>query len=190
MKTSTVKSARSSGASQDGHDLTGWGRTAPSRAEVRQPRRVDEIGALMSQAPSRGVIARGLGRSYGDAAQNGGGLVIDTRRLEDILEFDPERGVLTGRAGLGLAALIQAVLPHGWFIPVSPGTRQVTLGGAVAADVHGKNQHRDGNFCDHVEALELHSPARTGTILPRSDPDVFAATAGGMGLTGVLSSVR
>ncbi|MGB2940638.1 MAG: FAD-binding oxidoreductase [Candidatus Dormiibacterota bacterium] len=190
MKTSIVDNSLMVAGSQRHQQLTGWGRTAPTLADVRRPQRADEIATLLSQAPSRGAIPRGLGRSYGDAAQNGGGLVIETGELDGIVKFDPDQGVATGKSGLSLAALIRAVLPLGWFIPVSPGTRQVTLGGAVAADVHGKNQHRDGNFCDHVEAIELHSPARAGTITRDSDADVFAATAGGMGLTGVISTVR
>ena len=158
-------------------------------ANVRRPQAA-EISTLLGHAGSRGAIARGLGRSYGDAAQNGGGMVLDTRDLDQVFELDPDRGVVVGAAGLSLAALIRAALPLGWFIPVSPGTQHVTLGGAVAADVHGKNQHRDGNFCDHVEELVVISPSGQQTVTPSTAPDVFAATAGGMGLTGVVSSVR
>jgi len=132
------------------------------------------------------VIARGLGRSYGDAAQCAGGTVVDTSGLDSIGVIDPVTGRVEVGGGASLDALIRASLPLGWFIPVSPGTRQVTLGGAIAADVHGKNHHREGSFCSHVSSITLVTPTGVLTITPENDPELFWATAGGMGLTGVI----
>ena len=165
--------------------LTGWGRTAPTRADVLEVRSAGEVAEAL--AGGRGAIARGLGRAYGDAAQNAGGLVIDTRAMRRVLSL--EDGVIEAEAGLDLDTLIADALPRGWFVPVTPGTRHVTLGGALAADVHGKNHHVDGAFSRHVESFELVTPGG-GPVTVRPGDDLFAATAGGMGLTGVITRVR
>ena len=167
--------------------LSGWGRTSPSVATVRPIRALDDVVAALEQAPTRGVIARGLGRSYGDLAQNAGGLVLDMTAFGHILEFDREGGVVTVQSGCSLGRLIEACLPEGWFLPVTPGTRHVTVGGAIACDVHGKNHHRDGSFGAWVLALTLITPA--GELLrltPSETPRQFWATVGGLGLTGVV----
>jgi decaprenylphospho-beta-D-ribofuranose 2-oxidase len=158
--------------------LTGWGRTAPTAA------RIAGLEALDSPGP-RGVIARGLGRAYGDAAQNAGGTVIDMTARDRLLDFDADAGVARVEAGMSIGALISHVLPSGWFVPVTPGTQHVTVGGAIASDVHGKNHHRDGSFSAHVESFELLAP--TGRVTPAPGSDAFAATAGGMGLTGAIA---
>ena len=166
--------------------LTGWGRTAPSRAALARPRTPDEVDGLVERAPSRGLIARGLGRSYGDAAQNAGGVVVDATGMARVRDIDVAGGVVTVDAGTSLDALLRILLPLGWFVPVTPGTRHVTVGGAVAADIHGKNHHVDGSLCDHVERLSLRTPTGRVELSPETDPDLFWATAGGMGLTGVV----
>ena len=160
--------------------LTGWGRTAPTMATIVAPgpdQRLDE----MTTAPSvRGLIARGLGRSYGDAAQNGGGTVAVMTALDRLGHLDAASGRLRVQAGASLDQLMRTVIPLGWFMPVSPGTRQVTIGGAVAADIHGKNHHRDGSFCLYVDEIDLHAPSGRVTLRPDRDPEAFWATAGGV----------
>ncbi|HXJ26941.1 MAG TPA: FAD-binding protein, partial [Streptosporangiaceae bacterium] len=118
--------------------LTGWGRIAPSAAELAAPANEAEAAALLRQprAPGGAVIPRGLGRSYNNAAQSAGGLVLSTSRLNRIISLDQETGLAVCEAGVSLEQLMVAGLPAGWFVPVSPGTRQVTIGGAIAADVH------------------------------------------------------
>jgi decaprenylphospho-beta-D-ribofuranose 2-oxidase len=168
--------------------LTGWGRVSPSRARVVTPDRCNQIGQLLQDSPARGVIARGLGRSYNNAAQNSGGLVIEMTGLNRILDLDPARGTVTCEAGVSLEQLMRASLPAGWFVPVSPGTRQVTIGGAIAADVHGKNHHKAGSFARHVQWFDLLLPdGQELRVTPASHPELFWATAGGMGLTGVVT---
>ncbi|HTZ92324.1 MAG TPA: FAD-binding oxidoreductase [Streptosporangiaceae bacterium] len=168
--------------------LTGWGRIDPTSARVADPMRPDEVAGLLRTAPPRGAIARGLGRSYNNAAQNDGGLVIRTTGLNRIVGMDEEAGVVTCEAGVSLEQLMRTALPAGWFVPVSPGTRQVTVGGAIAADVHGKNHHLAGSFARHVRWFDLLLPGGDEhRVTPSSDPELFWATAGGMGLTGVIT---
>jgi decaprenylphospho-beta-D-ribofuranose 2-oxidase len=165
--------------------VAGWGRTAPTVATRHQPE-LDEIASLVKAAGDRGLIARGLGRSYGDAAQNAGGGVVELPRGPDLL-LDTSSDTVTVSAGVSLDALIRGLLPRGYFVPVSPGTRQVTVGGAIAADIHGKNHHVDGSFGQHVRWLDLVDGTGTPRRLdPASTPDEFWATTGGMGLTGVV----
>jgi decaprenylphospho-beta-D-ribofuranose 2-oxidase len=170
--------------------LTGWGRVAPSSAELAEPADAANAAGLMRAArPARGMIARGLGRSYNDAAQCAGGLVISTARLNRIIELDPATGLANCQAGVSLEQLMVAGLPAGWFVPVSPGTRQVTIGGAIAADVHGKNHHVAGSFARHVRSFDLLLPSgELRTVTQDGDPELFWATAGGMGLTGIITA--
>jgi len=167
--------------------LSGWGRTAPSAAEVARPTSAAELAKAGRDAGSRGVVARGLGRAYGDAAQNAGGLVVDATAVTGVLAFDEQAGVIRVAAGTSLDDLLRAIVPAGWFVMVSPGTRFVTVGGAIAADIHGKNHHVDGTFCAHVSSLVLAGPdGATRTLTPAGTPEAFWATCGGMGLTGTI----
>lgn len=170
--------------------LCGWGRTAPSRARVLLDPTVAAIQQAVRDAGrrgviGRGVIGRGLGRSYGDPAQNSGGLVIDMTGLCRIHSLDAGSALATVDAGVSLDALMRAALPLGLWVPVLPGTRQVTVGGAIAADIHGKNHHSAGTFGNHVRALDLVTADGSITTLTPGD-ELFWATVGGMGLTGII----
>jgi decaprenylphospho-beta-D-ribofuranose 2-oxidase len=169
--------------------LCGWGRTAQSRSRVIRPRGVEDVVEVVSRDARlrAGVIARGAGRSYGDAAQNGGGDVLDMTGYDRILAIDGERRLVTAQAGATVAQLMARLAPHHLTLPVVPGTRYVTLGGAIASDIHGKNHHRDGSFARHVVTLTLCTPeGGAQEVSPEVDPELFYATFGGMGLTGVV----
>ncbi|QIS20681.1 FAD-binding oxidoreductase [Nocardia terpenica] len=176
----------------DKRPLAGWGRTAPTVAEVLSTPDIEAISRAVRAAGPRGVIARGLGRSYGDPAQNAGGLVVDMTVFDHIHAIDPDTGIVDADAGVSLDALMRAVLPYGLWVPVLPGTRQVTVGGAIGADIHGKNHHSHGSFGNHVLSLDLlTADGAVRTLTPEgADADLFWATVGGMGLTGIVVRAR
>ena len=161
--------------------LSGWGRTAAVEADVLEVTSEEQVAAALAAA----LAPRGLGRSYGDAAQLAGGRVLDLRGLDAISPVSPD-GLVTVGAGASLDALVRAVIPAGWFVPVTPGTRQVTLGGALAADVHGKNHHRDGTLGAHVTRLRVISPTGIHELTP-AHGERFFVHLGAMGLTGVIT---
>lgn len=168
--------------------LTGWGRTAPTSAHLVRPRSYEEVVAAIRECAlpgRRGGIARGLGRAYGDAAQNAGGAVLDMTGLDAIHAIDSAGGTVLCDAGISLHRLMEVLLPLGWFVPVTPGTRYVTVGGAIGADIHGKNHHVSGSFSRHVLAFELLTADGEIRVVERGT-ELFDATAGGMGLTGVI----
>lgn len=168
--------------------LSGWGRATRSSARLMQVTDEEAVEAAVAEAGHRGVLARGSGRAYGDAATNAGGCVLDLGSLDDV-RIDGTR--VTAGAGVRLDALMERLSAVGLFPPVVPGTRHVTLAGLIAADVHGKNHHTAGSWGSHVTSLRLvdgHGQART--LSPDDpDPSSFWATVGGMGLTGVITEV-
>ncbi|WTP59775.1 FAD-binding oxidoreductase [Streptomyces phaeochromogenes] len=165
--------------------VTGWGRTAPTTARLIRPRSYEEAAAAVRECGARGGIPRGLGRAYGDAAQNAGGAVFDMTGLDRVHAIDADGGTVLCDAGVSLHRLMEVLLPLGWFVPVTPGTRYVTVGGAIGADIHGKNHHVSGSFARHVLSFELLTADGEIRTVSRGTP-LFDATAGGMGLTGVI----
>ncbi len=164
--------------------LSGWGRYPKQECITWRP---EKQSGLVLDAP---MISRGLGRSYGDVALNENGNVVLTERVNRFLEFDADSGKLRAEAGVSLAEVIDVCLPHGWFPLVTPGTKYVSLGGCLAADVHGKNHHQVGAFSSSVEDFSLlAADGATLTCSRGEDADVFWATVGGMGLTGVISEM-
>ncbi|MFD3401431.1 FAD-dependent oxidoreductase [Kribbella sp. NPDC058693] len=167
------------------HSLSGWGRTVHRASRVRRP--TLDGGLVDAVLAEPRITVRGAGKSYGDAALPGDGIVLDTTSLDRIISFDQGNGVIVVEAGAVLRDLIDQTLPLGWKLPVVPGTERITVGGAIASDVHGKNHPGAGSFGQHVLWLALLRS--DGTIVQLSagqDPDGFWATIGGMGLTGVV----
>lgn len=164
---------------------TSWGRYPPSH-----PAEVVPL-SWTSQIPdfhqfSRPVLVYGKGRSYGDTCLNAGGVLLDSTGLDRFIQFDPDTGVLRCEAGVTLQSVLRLSLPN-WFLPVTPGTQFVTIGGAIANDVHGKNHHRAGSFGCHVRRFELLRSDRGRVVCsPQENQDLFAATIGGLGLTGMI----
>ncbi|MFM9104052.1 MAG: FAD-dependent oxidoreductase, partial [Cyanobium sp.] len=152
-----------------------------------QPSSLEQLQELVRSAPAKSLIARGLGRSYGDAAQLKNGTVIELPAL-DRIELNPANGTVTAGAGVSLDQILRVIVPAGFFLPVTPGSRNVTVGGAIAADVHGKNHHVDGSFGNHVQRLLLIDGSGILRELTPAGGDGlwFWATVGGMGLTGVI----
>ncbi|HEX6570067.1 MAG TPA: FAD-binding oxidoreductase [Acidimicrobiales bacterium] len=167
--------------------VTGWGRNPRSVSHVVRPGDADELALAVKTAGPRGAIARGLGGAYGDAAMNAGGTVVCSTAVSGLLDLDHTAGTARVLAGTSIDALLREIVPQGWFVPVTPGTKYITVGGAIAADVHGKDHHATGSFGAHVRSMVLAQPDGTHrTLTPSGEPDEFWATCGGMGLTGTI----
>lgn len=182
--------------------LVGWSRTTPIDGQVLETNDVEVIAKAVARVADdnsdkptylqRGIIARGLGRSYNESAQNSGGLTVDMTRINRIHTIDGETGIVDVDAGVSLDQLMQTALPFGLWVPVLPGTRQVTIGGAIAHDIHGKNHHSQGSFGNHVtEITLLVADGRILTLTPGgsaddADGELFWATVAGIGLTGII----
>lgn len=167
--------------------FTGWGRTARVESLAARPERLVEVARALQDAKDASVLAFGAGRSYGDTALNSNGRTIITRRLDRFLDFDPQTGLLIAEPGVTFTDTLRTFLPRGFTAPVVPGTGFATLGGGVANDVHGKNHHQVGSLGQHIEWLDLRLPGGELRRVSRDDsPDVFRATIGGLGLTGII----
>ena len=165
-----------------------WGRVGAPGHHVVTPNGIEQARAAIAR--SDGWLAHGMGRSYGDVALNAGGTLISTRALDRFVSFDRDSGILEAEAGVTLDEVIRVALPHGWFLPTTPGTKHVSLGGAVANDVHGKNHHRAGTFGCWIHSLELaRSDGSLQACGPDANTDMFRATIGGLGLTGLITRV-
>lgn len=168
-------------------ELSGWGNYQPEVCHVFRPHRLRDVTSAVEHGGQTNYISRGLGRSYGDSAVNAGGGVIQHTELDRFLSFNEATGTLKAEAGASLEKIIKTFVPRGWFPPVTPGTRFVTLGGMIAADVHGKNHHADGSIGNFIDGFDLLKA--DGDVIHCSrekNDDVFRATLGGMGLTGVI----
>lgn len=172
------------------HGLLGWGRYPQTpQASRRVAWQVEIADAIRSTAHP--TLAHGNGRSYGDSCLAASGTVVHMNRLTRVIAADWTSGVLRAEAGITLGEILELSVPKGWFLPVTPGTKFVTLGGAVANDVHGKNHHRAGTFGRHVRAFELHrSDMESRLCSPALNTELFNATIGGLGLTGIMSWIE
>jgi len=165
--------------------ISGWGRNTFVNAEVNIVKNLIEIENVIKK--NRNIIARGFGRSYGDSANNE--VIIDTTRLNKILEFNFIQGIITCESGVSIKEINQLTINRGWFIPVTPGSSYITIGGAIASDVHGKNHHLDGTLSQHLLTIKLMlSDGEIITLSEIENADLFNASCGGMGLTGIIIS--
>ncbi len=172
-------------------DLSGWGRWPVIKTYAEYPRAIASLQEILEKSSGKTVLPRGKGRSYGDAALNPGGCTLITDHLNRILAFDDQSGLLRCEAGLTIRKITELFIPKGWFPMVTPGTQFVTIGGAVAFDVHGKNHHIDSSFCRHVKTLKLLTASGEYLLCSRyENSDLFWATVGGMGLTGIITEVE
>ncbi|WP_414897871.1 FAD-binding protein [Rhodovulum sp. YEN HP10] len=167
-------------------DYAGWGRALRAHGRIARPERV----SALTEALAEGGPAIGNCRSYGDSALNDGGAAIRMTRMDRLLAFDPETGVIEVEAGASIGALLKLLAPRGWMPAVMPGTGLATVGGCIANDVHGKNHHGAGSFGQHVLAVTLMTAAGPREVSPASDPALFRATMGGLGQTGAILSAR
>ncbi|HEV2575840.1 MAG TPA: FAD-binding oxidoreductase [Acidobacteriaceae bacterium] len=164
-----------------------WGRYPVYDADVRSIHWQDQFPRVIDGV-HHGALPVGMGRSYGDVCLLKDGTLVKTTGMNRLLGFDPATGVLTAEAGITLAQILDFAVPRGFFLPVSPGTKYVTLGGAIANDIHGKNHHVAGTFGCHVPQFELvRSDGTRLRCSPRENPDLYSATIGGLGLTGMIT---
>ncbi|MFA6456347.1 MAG: FAD-binding oxidoreductase [Bacteroidota bacterium] len=163
--------------------VTNWGNYPVIEATVHTPSTINDVRTVVTSSPE--LIARGLGRCYGDSSLNTA--IVSTLRLNHILAFDEQSGNITCESGVSFAEILDAFVPRGWFVPVTPGTKFITVGGAIASDVHGKNHHIAGSFSAHLQSMKVMLHDGSVVLCSRdTHPDLFWATCGGMGLTGII----
>ena len=171
--------------------MEGWGRFPVVSADVSRPETQSEVVRAVKEANGHGLLAYGLGRSYGDTALLPDGRMVVTSRLDRMLAFDPATGWLHVEAGVSIEELLRVFVPRGFFPPVTPGTKFVTLGGALACDVHGKNHHQDGSISNHVRSFDLLvASGEVVRVTRATHPELFQATVGGLGLTGIVLAME
>jgi len=167
-------------------EFSGWGRVLRTKEQMARPDRVSALKGIIADGPCPAV---GNQRSYGDAPLNAGGHVVNMTRLDRLISFDPDSGILTAEAGVTIGEIARIFAPRGWIPTVMPGTGFATLGGCIANDVHGKNHHFAGSFGQHVVGMDiLGANGRTRKITLATAPDLFRATIGGLGQTGIILS--
>src|SRR5437764_7865594 len=163
--------------------VANWGNYPVVETEEKTFSFTDQLSNALAQSDS--VIARGNGRCYGDASL--APCTISTLKYDKILSFDIEQGIFECQSGITLDQVLDVIVPKGWFLPVTPGTKYITIGGAVASDIHGKNHHIDGSFSRHVLDMDIIlASGKKITCSPTEHTDLFWATCGGMGLTGII----
>ena len=172
--------------------LSGWGRYPVVKGKVCRPNTTRELLYDMQALDAgEGLLCRGLGRSYGDAAISADSRVLVTSKLDRFLSFDSQNGIVRCEPGVSFAEIIRTFLPKGWFPAVTPGTKHVTMGGALASDIHGKNHHYEGSFIDFVKSFSLITADNQAVECSREkNSQLFWASAGGMGLTGIVSEIE
>ncbi len=166
---------------------TGWGRVHKATGPIARPERASALQAITAEEPAPAI---GMRRSYGDACLNDGGHAIDMTRLDRVLDFDADTGMVHVEAGCKIGDLLKTFAPKGWLPPVMPGTGFATIGGGIAMDVHGKNHHNAGSFGEHVSEINLLTSDGPRRITPEADEKLFKATVGGLGQTGPILSAR
>lgn len=172
-------------------NLCGWGRYPVIKSYLQRPEKVSSLTKILEQSKETSILVRGKGRSYGDAALNAVGSTILTERLNRMLSFDEQTGLLRCEAGVMMKEILETFVSRGWFPVVIPGTKFVTVGGAIAFDVHGKNHHRDGAFSRHLHSLKLIlASGETVECSRNRNSKLFWATVGGMGLTGIITEAE
>lgn len=166
--------------------IYGWGRYSEVNAEVLEPKKKTDIKFFIKK--NKTIIARGLGRSYGDSTYNN--VVIKTASINHFVNFDSKNGIITCEAGISIHKINEFTIPKGWFIPVTPGSGYVTIGGAMANDIHGKNHHLEGTLSNYILSADLiTNDGETITISNNKNTDLFRATCGGIGLTGIIFTI-
>ena len=169
--------------------IAGWGNNNIIRSDIFYPKNEQEIIEILEKLNNEGIITRGLGRSYGDMSLYKN--ILSLERYKKIFELDEKTGILRCSSNLSIVEIIEKIVNKGWFLNVTPGSKYVTIGGAIANDVHGKNHHKDGSFSDYVEEIKIITPdGKINICSNKSEYDLFKATCGGAGLTGVIVSAK
>ena len=169
--------------------IAGWGNNNIIRSDFFYPKNEQEIIEILEKLNNEGIITRGLGRSYGDMSLYKN--ILSLERYKKIFELDEKTGILRCSSNLSIVEIIEKIVNKGWFLNVTPGSKYVTIGGAIANDVHGKNHHKDGSFSDYVEEIKIITPdGKINICSNKSEYDLFKATCGGAGLTGVIVSAK